>query len=173
LAYNYTGLKQDYSELSSNYTTLEQNYNDLSDQYASLFSDYNVLLEVFNEPLSYEEIPTTSELTSWLALDETDEIWYNDPNFKCGDFAVMLSQHAKLEYWDMGIVGVFGYTETYESYAHAFNAIITIEGLVYVEPQNDHVWWYSDHKAIYEETWFEIDDEWIYVEEYVIITSYD
>jgi len=157
LMLNYTHLEQDYDELSVDHTFLEQDFNDLSNEYAvlqgqyvSLFNNYNALLEAFNEPLSYEEIPLTSELEQWLAVDETDEIRYNDPNFLCGDFSVMLSLHAKLKHWDMGVVAVFGLTGSYESFAHAFNAIKCDEGLVYVEPQTDEVWWYENHEEITE-----------------------
>jgi len=178
---SYTQSKQDYSKLSNNYTTLEQDYTELSNeyvvlqgQYATLFNDYIALLEAFDEPLSYEEVPTTSELRGWLVADETDGIWYDYPNFICGDFAVMLSQHAKLEYWDMGVVGVFGYDESYEYYAHAFNAIITAEGLVYIEPQTDDVWWYIDHEEISEGIWWEFaEGGYVYVEDYVVILWYD
>jgi len=172
----------EYSELNTSYRILEYNYTDLSDEcvflqgrYESLFNDHNALLEAFNEPLFYEEIPTTSELEEWLTTDETDEIWYDYPDFICGDFAVMLSQHAKLEHWDMGVVGVFGYDENYDSYDHAFNAIITTEGLVYVEPQTDEVWWYADHEEISEGIWWEFSEEvgYVYVEDYIVILWYD
>lgn len=171
----------EYNELNASYQILEHNYTDLSDEYAflqgkyaSLFNDHNTLLEAFNEPLFYEEIPTTSELDWWLTTDETDEIWYDHPDFVCGDFAVMLSQHAKLEHWDMGVVAVFGYDENYDSFAHAFNVIITTEGLVYIEPQADDVWWYADHEEISEDIWWEISDfGYIYVEEYVVTLWYD
>jgi len=182
LVLNYSELKQDYSKLSSDYITLEQDYTDLSDeyivlqsQYASLFNDYNALLEAFNEPLSYEEIPSTYELENWLFFaDKTDEIHYDYPNFLCGDFAVMLSLHAKPRHWDVGVVGVLGYTESYESFDHAFNAIICDEGLVYVEPQTDEVWWYENHEEISEGIWWEFPDYgYIYVEEYIVILWYD
>jgi len=174
LAHNYTDLKQDHSELSSNYTTLEQDYNELSTRYASLLSDYNALSEAFDNPLSYEEIPSTDELEQWLATDETDEIQYSKPNFVCGDFAVMLSLHAKTEQWDIGVVAVFGHTESDESFAHAFNAMICEEGLVYVEPQTDEVWSYENHEEITEGNWWEFPDVGhIYVEECIIILWYD
>jgi len=160
LTYNYTELKQDYSELSNNCTTLQQ--------------DYNALLEAFNNPLSYEEIPSTDELKEWLATDETDEIQYSKPNFVCGDFAVMFSLHAKLKHWDMGVVAVFGYDQFDEPFAHAFNAIICEEGLVYVEPQSDNVWWCGNYEEITEGTWLEFPDfGYIYVEEYIVILWYD
>jgi hypothetical protein len=171
---NYTELKQDYDELSANYADLSDEYVVLQDQHASLFSDYNALLGAFNEPLSYEETPLTYELEQWLATDETDALQYDEPDFVCGDFAVMLSLHAKLKHWDMGLVGVFGHTESYESFDHAFNAIISDEGLVYVEPQTDEVWWYPDHEEMTEGKWWEFPDFGnIYVGEYVIILWYD
>jgi hypothetical protein len=172
LAYNYTELKWDYDELSDNYTALEQDYNDLSYQYAKLFSDYKALLEAFNSPLSYEETPSTDELKQWLAADETDQIRYDEPDFVCGDFAVMLSLHAKLEHWDMGVVAIFGHTESNESFGHAFNAMICDEGLVYVGPQTDEVWWYENHEEITEGNWWEFPGGPIYIEEYIVVLWY-
>ncbi len=170
----YNELNASYRILTYNYSELKQDYSELSTQYASLFNDYTALSEAFNKPLSYEETPSTEELKQWLATDETDEIRYAKPNFVCGDFAVMLSLHAKLEHWDMGVVAVFGHTKSHESFAHAFNAIICGEGLVYVEPQSDEVWWYLNHKEITEGTWQELPDFGrIYVEEYNVILLYD
>lgn len=174
LIIEYNELNESYSILIINYTTLQKDYEDLSSEYQILFSDYDALVEAFNEPLSYEVMPTTSELESWLLEDDTDKIWYDYPNFVCGDFAVMLSQHAKLEHWDMGVVGVFGYDENYESYAHAFNSIVCTEGLVYIEPQTDDVWWYTDHKEISENIWWEFPEVgYVYVEDYIVSLWYD
>lgn len=174
LADNHTELKQDYDELSNNYTILAQDYTDLSNEYESLFTDYDALQEAFNEPLSHGETPSTHELEQWLAIDETDELRYIIPDFVCGDFAVMLSLHAKMKHWDMGVVGVLGYTKSSEPFAHAFNAIICDEGLVYVEPQTDEVWWNDYHEEITEENWWEFPDFGdIYVEEYVVLVWYD
>ena len=49
----------------------------------------------------------------------------------------------------MGIIAVWGNDSTLgEDYAHAFNFIITQEGLVYIEPQTDSVWWYTDYTRL-------------------------
>lgn len=179
---NYTELEQDHDELSADYIMLEQNYVDLSSefavlqaQYASLFNNYSALLEAFNQPLSYEAVPSTSELEQWLLFtDETDEVEYVMPHFICGDFAVMLSLHAKTKHWDMGIVGVYGYDEFFEPFSHAFNAMICDEGLVYVEPQTDEVWWYGNHEEITEGIWWEFPGFGdIYVEEYTVIVWFE
>ena len=174
LILDYNQLNASYQILAYNHTELKQDYSELSNQYTSLFTDYNALLKAFNDPLSYEEIPSTYELEQWLVIDETDGIQYGEPNFMCGDFAVMLSLHAKMKHWDMGVVAVFGHTVSNESFAHAFNAIICDEGLVFVEPQTDEVWWYENHEEILEGTWLEFPGFGsIYVEKYDEILWYD
>lgn len=174
LIIEYNKLNESYNMLIINYTTLQEDYDHLSSEYHFLFSDYNALVKAFNDPLSYGVIPTTHELELWLEEDEIDKIWYEDPNFVCGDFAVMLSQHAKLEHWDMGVVGIFGYDENYESYDHAFNAIVCTEGLVYIEPQTDDLWGYTDHEEISEGIWWEFPEVGnVYVEDYIVILLYN
>ena len=164
---SYRILVADYATLDADYVELEKDHEDLFSEHQILFFNFNALVEVFNEPLSYEVVPSTSELESWLWEDKTDEIWYEKPNFVCGDFAVMLSQHAKLEHWDIGVVVIFGYDEDYESYCHVFNVVICTEGLVYIEPQTDYLWWYEDHIEINGGGWWEISEKgYIYVEEY-------
>jgi chaperonin cofactor prefoldin len=168
----YATLNDRYTNLNNIYANINSSYATLSSQYATLFQDYNELSQAFNEPLAYETTPTTTQLQDWLTSDSTNSIGYTTPNFICGDFSVMLSQHAKLTNWDIGIVAVWGYTETIESYAHAFNAVITTEGLVYIEPQNDNYWWYTGHQEISPELWWEINNQWIYVEDYSVIVWY-
>jgi len=174
LALNYTALSANYTTLEQNYDILSNNYTVLSNQYASLFNNYNILSEAFNQPLPYENTPSTSQLELWLTDDKTNEIQYTDPNFICGDFSAMLSLHAKTSHWDMGMVGVFGYTETHDPFDHAFNAILATEGLVYVEPQTDDVWWYQNHESMSEGLWWEYPGTgYVYIEQYIIILSYD
>jgi len=49
----------------------------------------------------------------------------------------------------MGIIELRAVTnETGNTWKHAFNFIMTNEGLVYLEPQTDTVWWLPDHKEI-------------------------
>ncbi|MFW6111006.1 MAG: hypothetical protein ACOC6H_03110, partial [Thermoproteota archaeon] len=151
-----SNLRENYTELSNNYTSLKQDYTQLSNEYELLFNEFNESLESFNHPLAYEVVPTTQEVEEWLDVDKTNDIEYDDPDFLCGDYAVMLSQHAKLENWDMGVVVVQGYNENHTSVAHAFNAIICEEGLIYIEPQTDEVWWYQGHEPINEEVKTEI-----------------
>jgi len=172
---NFQSLQQKYNDLDAKYDNLNKSYDDINAQYQSLFTDYDALSQVFNEPLKNKTVPTIDELQQWLSEDKTDEIQYDYPNFICGDFSVMLSQHVKLKNWDMGIVTVYGYNENHESYGHAFNAIITTEGLRYVEPQNDYFWHFADDEEILVNRWNEIgiNREWIYVEEYKTVIRFD
>jgi len=172
---DYEGLEQDYHSLDAKHNDLNEQYNNLNDEYQTSFADYDALSNVFNNPLQDKKVPTVEELQQWLSEDKTDEIQYDYPHFICGDFAVMLSHHAKLKNWDMGIVAVYGYDENYESYGHAFNAIITTEGLRYVEPQDDYFWHFSDEKEILTNRWNEIgtDRERIYVEDYKRIVRFE
>lgn len=174
LSSEYNSLKAEYETLNVEHLSLLDDYDELSAKYLSLFGDHEALLKAFNEPLSYEETPSASELQDWLAVDQTNEIPYSSPDFVCGDFAVMLSQHAKMKHWDMGVVGVFGYfRDTREPYGHAFNAIFCVEGLYYVEPQTDDIWCYEGYREIEQGDYWEIGGEWIYVEDYDIIVLYD
>jgi len=168
----YTNLNNVYANINSSYATLSSQYATLNQQYASLFQDYDQLSQAFNEPLAHKVIPTNTELENWLETDSTSSISYTMPDFICGDFSVMLSQHAKLMNWDIGIIAVWGYTETYESFAHAFNAIITTEGLVYIEPQTDQYWWYTGHQETTPGQWWEISGQMIYVEDCSVIVLY-
>jgi hypothetical protein len=169
----YETLNDKYTNLNNVYTTFNASYATLISQYTSLFQNHTALSQVFNSPLTYEITPTNTQLENWLATDNTDSNSYTLPNFICGDFSLMLSQHAKLMNWDIGIVAVTGYTETYENFAHAFNAIITTEGLVYIEPQTDQYWWYTGHQEITSGLWWEISNQYIYVEDYTVIVWYD
>lgn len=167
LTLNYTELEQTNQNLTNDYTVLNS-------QYTSLFSDYNALSAAFNQPLSYETIPATSQLEQWLATDNTNTNQYMDPNFICGDFSAMLSLHAKLNHWDIGMIGVLGHTRTQARFDHAFNAMLTTDGLVYIEPQTDQVWWYQNHQPMTEGAWWQYPGAGnVYIESYIIILTYN
>lgn len=172
----YNKLSTDYKALESDYNSLEIKYKSLDSKYQKLFSDYQLLNEAFNKPLKYKKTPTVTELQIWLMSDTTNSVRYSDPNFICGDFAVMLAMHAKTKNWDMTVVVVYGYdADTDEDFAHAFNAIRTTEGLVYIEPQTDEVWYYEDYREIYATSrikWGFPNDQWIIIEDYIIVLQY-
>ena len=180
----YSALNSTYSELLTRYSTLNATYNELLKQYSALKASYSQLLSLNSsyaklysalyEPLTNKTVPTIEELKAWLKEDPTNTIAYNVPNFVCGDYAVMLAFHAKLMGWDMGVVAVLGKKADGSEFNHAFNAITCREGLVYVEPQTDEVWWYSGHSEIRPGRWYEYPGfGQVYVREYVIVVLYD
>lgn len=184
----YTALNETYTMLLQNYTVLKQlsqgcvelqsKYEALLGDYQALLSNYTALKAAYSEvcfavysPLwSNETItPTISELKEWLAEDNTDRLPYSEWDFVCGDFAVMLSIRAKMKHWDMGIVAVLGRDAYGNKFNHAFNAIRCVEGLVYVEPQNDQVF----YGPISERSWYNHPGFGrIYVETFIIVVPY-
>ena len=143
LLQNYTDLEGQTFELRSEYENLSSAYQRLLANYSEVKSEFERLYFAVYKPLlsNETETPSIDELKDWLEKDETDKISYTYPDFVCGDFAVMLSMHAKLNHWDMGVVAVLGTTADGREFDHAFNAIRCKEGLVYVEPQNDEIFY--------------------------------
>ena len=152
-----------HQQLQTNYETLENTYNTLSEQ-------YETLLELWNEPLEYVLTPTWDEVIAWLETDQTNKISYNSEKFLCGDFSIMLIQHAKEMHWRMLFTVLeFDYydenpngTERHHgNYGHAFVSIFTTEGIVYIEPQTDYTWYLYENG--YPETHVEFSD-WEFID---------
>ena len=122
----------------------------------SLVKNYSVSLTVIDDDgqnathtrtieISWE-VPTVSQLKSWLTLDKTNEMTYHDPDFVCFDFAKMLANHSRQKNWKMALVLIYGNdTTTNLQWDHAVDTINTTEGLVYIESQTDEVWWCNNH----------------------------
>ena len=145
----YNTLNATYSELRTEYDNLEVSYEMLYKTHVTVQASYDLLVRTFDSSLHDKHVPSIAVLQDWLLEDKTDEMEYNYPNFVCTEFAVMLAIHARAEDYDMGVVWIQGYINgTLEAFNHVLNAIVTTEGLVYVEPQSDQVWWYDDHQAM-------------------------
>lgn len=146
---SYSNLQTSHSNLQNSYYTMSADYTSLKQKYDMLFQNPPNLQTAFAKTLEKGQVPTLSQLQNWLTTDQTNTTKYNDPDFVCSDFAAMLLVHARTQEWKMGLVFVYGNdTSTHQGWSHAFNALVTTEGLVYVEPQNDGVWWYTNHAAI-------------------------
>jgi predicted nuclease with TOPRIM domain len=175
----YEELNQTYHELLQNYTKLEREaagYTALLSEYQLLLANYTQLKENYDafyatlyKPLPSKDkvVPTTEELKKWLKEDKTDEIRYSEPDFVCGDYAVMLHMHAKLKGWDMGVVAVLG-KQGMRPFNHVFNAIECQEDLVYVEPQNDEIF-YGPIEGTYYHPGFGL----VQVREFIVVVLYD
>lgn len=94
------------------------------------------LIKASGEPIelidnNYATNPTWDELISFIKLDDTDRILYEDDNFICGDFAERLHNNAE----NAGIKAAVVSIDFYEnSEGHALNIFDTVDkGLVYVD----------------------------------------
>jgi len=94
------------------------------------------LIKASGEPIElidnkYATNPTWNELISFMKLDDTDRILYEDDNFTCGDFAERLHNNAE----NAGIKAAVVSIDFYEnSNGHALNIFDTVDkGLVYVD----------------------------------------
>jgi len=144
----YESTRGQLSELEVRYQSLSNEYMRIAASYNNLSGQYNQLASVIDRPLKYAETPTLGELESWLSQDDTDLFVYSE-DFNCLDFSLSLSTRARSRGWKMGVVFVHGYDNiTLAKYIHAFNCIKTSDGMVYVEPMRDEVWWYEGHATI-------------------------
>lgn len=180
-------LKSQYLNLNSSYNTLSEKYSNLtgqqaainaefvqiSNRYNDVLSKYDNILQLVDRPLQTRLTPTLSDLESWLKSDDTNQLSYNAPDFICLDFSVVLAEKARENHWKMGVVFVHGYrNDTGEKLQHAFNVINTTEGLVYVEPETDQVWWYPGHSQIQVDGVYAIDYKPIMVQQVEILVGY-
>ncbi|MEM0314165.1 MAG: hypothetical protein QXQ41_06430 [Candidatus Bathyarchaeia archaeon] len=173
LMQNYSLIKSEYARLNASYIDLEAHFERLQETLENINGSYTLLRRVLYEPLTNKTVPKIEELKAWLMEDDVDKIKYAYPDFVCGDYAVMLAYHAKLKGWDMGVVVVVGYYPDRREFNHAFNAIKCREGLVYVEPQTDSVWWNPGYSEIKSESWYVFPDFGrIYVDEVVVAVLY-
>ena len=166
----YNGILRGYETLSGSYDRLAEERDNLTKRYEELAQRYSWL----DPPLQNQSVPSTAELRLWLQRDKTDEYEYSDPDFTCYQFSVLLMLHGRAQHYDIGVIAIHGYrNETGEPLSHSVNAIITTEGLVYVEPQLDEVWWLEEHAEITEGTihTFPGSEDPIHVEE--ISTFFD
>jgi predicted nucleic acid binding AN1-type Zn finger protein len=94
------------------------------------------------------QTPSVQELKTWLKQDNTNKLTPNDISNRTF-FAETLASRARAKNWKMGIIYVRGYEVNFNvAFDHVFNAIVTKEGLVYITPEFDEVWWNINHDPI-------------------------
>ncbi len=88
--------------------------------------------------------PTWVELKDLLSDDQTDKEVYNAEKFNCAFFALMLRDAIR----DQGLRSAYVNVEyVNQNTGHALNAFETDQGLVFIEPQSDHVIYLEIGKA--------------------------
>lgn len=148
----YSDLLVEFNDLSGKYGTLLSSYERLTKERDDLTKRYNELSERYSwldPPLKGKKTPSIDELELWLQSDKTDEYEYDDPDFACLQFSLLLMLHGRAQHYDIGVVAIYGFNnETGEPFFHSINAVVTTVGLVYIEPQLDEVWWLEDYSEI-------------------------
>ena len=159
--------------------------------YSTLFGeDYQELLDAIGEPINDPNVPTISQINSWLALDNTDNILYIEDVWMCGDYAGRITVNAKEKGWRIYVVIMFYSLDGESGYGsntpngntgHAFNVVYCQDGddegeeldVWYIEPQADTIWQlYDGHYSSYN-YYFSIPDTiwntvyWVNYYEYV------
>ncbi len=155
-----TYLETRNSELETRLIDVESAYENLSERYSVLFSDYETIRFALEDPIETPTIPTYEEVLAWLLEDDTNDHQYNLSTWNCGDYAVMLMIRAKTMNWRMRLAilewsyegnASFGSTEEpYGVLGHAFNLIECTDGVWYIEPQTDCIWYptnSTDHRT--------------------------
>jgi len=174
----YSDLLSKFNEISKKYDILLDGQDRLVKERENLTQRYNELAErysLLDLPLKSKMVPSTSDLERWLQIDKTNEYEYDDQDFNCFHFCVVLMLHSRAQHYDMGVFAIYGHSnETGEPFSHSINAIITTEGLVYIEPQLDEVWWLEGHSEIKNGTTysFPMSEDPIYVAEIFIFYGY-
>ena len=165
LTENYVGLQDKYFALDDRYDELKNIYTELNTTYLELQEQYALL----NEPLEYVATPTMEEVEAWLEVDDIDAS-YVEGRFTCGDFTVSLMLHAKDNHWRIlfTVIEFDYYAENpngtishHGLNAHAFASIFTTEGIIYIEPQTDLVFYlyYGEDSETHVEF-----PEWVFID---------
>ncbi|MHA1866638.1 MAG: FtsB family cell division protein [Candidatus Heimdallarchaeaceae archaeon] len=176
----------EYNELLDDWNSLVDDWNQLVDEWDELVVDYNSLSANYTTASTYQyywetyvdgpvdpiQIPDTDLVEGWLVRNEIDDFSYHD-NFKCADFAILLSYYGRKSFWNMGVIGIHGHdVDTSKEYHHAINVLNTTEGIVYIEPQLDDLWWYPDHMELSPGKVWNINGQQIFIDNIEIMADY-
>lgn len=174
------------------WNSLKDDWNDLVFEHDELVNDWDILEKDWEllvatnselrkyeynwntfceDELIYQETLSIYSLKSFLTDDRTDKIAYSD-NFRCRHYALMLSLKGKTRDYRLGVITVQGNYTAGGEYFHAFNAVRTDKGVVYIEPQIDETWSYKNHVEIRGGTIWLIDNVTVNVTSVEIIVDY-
>ncbi len=177
--FEYRWTVDEYNLLSNNMTLLQEELDSLGVLYNELGENYLYSLQyelywewVFDMSFMETVTPRLDQVYDWLRVDRTDKMDYSE-GFNCNQFAASLNLNAKQEDWDMGIIAVWGNDTLGERYAHVFNVLVTQEGLVYIEPQTDDVWWLEDYGEYQVNSTADINGDIVTIRDISILAEYN
>lgn len=136
---NYEDLLIEKEELVSAHISLLSKYEDI-------YLDSEFWNEYITNQLNIKEIPSTSQIKTWLQFDMTDEAFEYSRNSLDG-MAIILSLSAQARNWQVGVISVKGnFTADIDSLNLCF--VQSVEGLLYIDPYLDRVFWYDGYEGI-------------------------
>jgi hypothetical protein len=145
LGYFFTISYFSLKNLSHQYDALKKDYLNLFDSSNST----NIAFGWIDEPLGKKIIPTIDELKTGLRNDTTNEFIYDPSDYDCFHYTATLKLHGRANHYDIGIIAIYGVDlASYKTWTHTINAIISLEGLVYIEPQLDELWFLDNYSEI-------------------------
>lgn len=144
--FSYIILNGKYSDLQQDYSKLEIEKQGLSNELSSTQTELNEALQNLQENITQLEEarsgnkyemhdPTYQEVYTFIALDKTDQIPYDEDTFNCMDYATMINNNAE----GKGIRCCVIYLDFKDSaYSHSIIGFDTTDsGMLYYEPQSD------------------------------------
>jgi len=127
----------------------------------------NLELTSINNELKHYKLnrPTEYELKLFLSIDDTDKHEYKKGSYVCINFAKDLKVNAAKAGWNISFI-VVNFISPKGEEGHALNGAYLADGRwVWIEPQNDKIYYGSIEEYLKE--FFNI--EWVQIEEYAII----
>jgi hypothetical protein len=150
-------LTQLNENLTIQISNIENELTQTKEDLSNLQSDWET---VFSDEIQYQ-YPSTNQLKTWLALDETDQKTLNQ-EYTATQPAIHLSLMAKTQNWKLGAVTIYGnFTDTAQ---YTYNLVELEPGImVYINPQTDRVWWTAYFEEITPNKQWVLEDYGVFV----------
>jgi hypothetical protein len=117
------------------------------------------------------QVPNLAHIDAWLSEDTTDNLTFNE-GFTKEYLSVLLSLKAQQMKWRIGIVEISGNFTSDNVSREIFNVIQTDEGLVYIDPQTDNIWWNEQFEETTIDKNWKINNDIIKVTEIIYVLDY-
>lgn len=128
----------------------------------NFFGMYVLLESMPQVPSPFIYTPTSTEVYEWLINVDTTNLEEYNETFMCGDFAITLINHMRERGWRGLFVAMEfdNYTENptgiqkcYGNWGHAIVAIECIDGIWFIEPQTDGMWYWCNETHTHLDVW--------------------
>jgi hypothetical protein len=167
-------VNQLFEEKKTEYDSIREELNRLEMELSYQNSNYSFLYDFWDKVILNQgeiEIPTLAQIETWVSEDSTDNLILNE-DLRTEHLSLLLSLKAREMNWKIGIVEISGNYTSDNVSKKSFNLIITEEGLVYIDPKNDNVWWNEQYEEITIDKNWEINDQKVMVKEITYILDY-